>query len=138
MWTLDLIDGTKGFLHEGQYAVCLALLVDARVELYSSPCADRAHTSLLSRSHPHQVVHRCHGGWTCLVLALGDLSFLESVEYAHAVLDTNARVSSRLGVRAAHVRMDSQAKYVALARGDGGGGVYLQLPVAGWGYKEKN
>ena len=33
MWTLDSIDGTKGFLRSGQYAVCLALLVDARVEV---------------------------------------------------------------------------------------------------------
>ncbi|TFY79242.1 hypothetical protein EWM64_g4771, partial [Hericium alpestre] len=33
MWTLDPIDGTKGFLRGEQYAVCLALLVDARVEL---------------------------------------------------------------------------------------------------------
>jgi 3'(2'), 5'-bisphosphate nucleotidase len=33
MWTLDLIDGTKWFLRGGQYAVCLALLIDAQVEL---------------------------------------------------------------------------------------------------------
>jgi len=32
-WLLDPIDGTKGFLHGRQYAVCLALLVDTRVEL---------------------------------------------------------------------------------------------------------
>lgn len=28
MWALDPIDGTKGFLRGGQYAVCLALLED--------------------------------------------------------------------------------------------------------------
>ena len=33
MWTLDPIDGTKGFLRGEQYAVCLALVIDARVEL---------------------------------------------------------------------------------------------------------
>ena len=33
MWTLDPIDGTKGFLRGEQYAVCLALIVDARVQL---------------------------------------------------------------------------------------------------------
>ena len=63
---------------------------------------------------------------------LGDLSFLESVEKAHAALDTNARVAACLGVR-----MDSQAKYAALARGGGDGGVYLWLLVAGGGYEEK-
>lgn len=33
MWTLDPIDGTKGFLRGEQYAVCLALIVDSVVEL---------------------------------------------------------------------------------------------------------
>ena len=32
-WTLDPIDGTKGFLRGGQYAVCLALIVDGQVVL---------------------------------------------------------------------------------------------------------
>lgn len=30
MWTLDPIDGTKGFLRGEQYAVCLSLIVDAK------------------------------------------------------------------------------------------------------------
>jgi 3'(2'), 5'-bisphosphate nucleotidase len=66
-------------------------------------------------------------------LALHELSFLESVEKAHAALDTNARIAARLGVRSEPLRMDSQAKYGALVRGDGGGGVYLRLPVVGGG-----
>ena len=33
MWTIDPIDGTKGFLRGGQYAVCLSLIVDAQVRL---------------------------------------------------------------------------------------------------------
>lgn len=32
-WTLDPIDGTKGFLRGGQYAICLALIVDGDVKL---------------------------------------------------------------------------------------------------------
>lgn len=28
MWTIDPIDGTKGFLRGEQYAVCLSLIVD--------------------------------------------------------------------------------------------------------------
>ncbi|KAH9172525.1 3',5'-bisphosphate nucleotidase [Lactarius sanguifluus] len=151
MWTLDPIDGTKGFLRGGQYAVCLALLVDARVELGVIGCPNLptdtngddddgekgalfvavrghgAHQLPLSLGTQQQRLHMPR-------LALHDLSFLESVEKAHAALDTNARVAARLGVRAAPVRMDSQAKYAALARG--GGGVYLRLPVA-HGYQEK-
>ncbi|KIL54954.1 hypothetical protein M378DRAFT_18390 [Amanita muscaria Koide BX008] len=30
MWTIDPINGTKGFLRGEQYAVCLALIVDSQ------------------------------------------------------------------------------------------------------------
>lgn len=33
MWTIDPIDGTKGFVRGEQYAVCLAFLVDAKVQV---------------------------------------------------------------------------------------------------------
>ncbi|KAG5981550.1 hypothetical protein E4U55_002831 [Claviceps digitariae] len=33
IWTIDPIDGTKGFLRGGQYAVCLGLLVDGEVRV---------------------------------------------------------------------------------------------------------
>jgi len=77
------------------------------------------------------VVHQRHLNMPCL--AIHKLSFLKSVKKAHAALDTNALITERLGVRAEPTRMDSQAKYAALACGDGGGGVYLRLPVAGGG-----
>jgi 3'(2'), 5'-bisphosphate nucleotidase len=166
MWTLDPIDGTKGFLRGGQYAVCLALLVDARVELGIIGCPNLP-IAIPAASSPIDtatiinddkgalfVAVRGHGAHQLPLspsapnalpqlhmprLSLHDLSFLESVEKTHNALDTNARVAARLGLRAAPVRMDSQAKYAALARGDGGGGVYLRLPVArgGGGYREK-
>lgn len=207
MWTLDPIDGTKGFLRGGQYAVCLALLIDARVELgvigcpnlplipspssstseHQSTSTNNENTSSTSQTAAPDdasantestgvlfVAVRGHGAHQLPLhvpatlppplppsatsgitphprihlnmprLAIHELSFLESVEKAHAALDTNARVAARLGVRAAPMRMDSQAKYAALVRGDGGGGVYLRLPVAGrgrggeaGGYQEK-
>lgn len=37
-WTLDPIDGTKGFLRGGQYAICLALVVDGEVVLGVMGC----------------------------------------------------------------------------------------------------
>ena len=172
MWTLDPIDGTKGFLRGGQYAVCLALLVDARVELGIIGCpnlpiitpstTDTDATTTTTTNDDKGalfVAVRGHGAHQLPLspretdapstpqqlhmprLALHDLAFLESVEKAHAALDTNARAAARLGVRAAPVRMDSQAKYAALARGDSAGGVYLRLPVArgggSGGYQEK-
>ncbi|KAI9438940.1 3',5'-bisphosphate nucleotidase [Lactarius indigo] len=154
MWTLDPIDGTKGFLRGGQYAVCLALLVDARVELGVIGCPNLPTATDTANDDDKGalfVAVRGHGAHQLPLsprattdppntqrlymprLALHDLHFLESVEKAHAALDTNARVAARLGVRATPVRMDSQAKYGALARG---GGVYMRLPVAR-GYQEK-
>lgn len=38
MWTLDPIDGTKGFLRGGQYAVGLALIVDSVVQFGVMGC----------------------------------------------------------------------------------------------------
>lgn len=64
----------------------------------------------------------------------GTLNLLESVEAAHADLAFNNRVSQLLGITRAPTRMDSQAKYGCLARGDGG--VYLRMPT-GTGYQEK-
>jgi 3'(2'), 5'-bisphosphate nucleotidase len=159
MWTLDPIDGTKGFLRGGQYAVCLALLVDARVEVGVIGCPNLPVTPTPANDTKGAVFVAVRGYGVHQLplathvtdaqgsppqihmprLALHDLAFLESVEKAHAALDMNARVAARLGVRAAPVRMDSQAKYAALARGDAGGGVYLRLPVARGtgGYQEK-
>jgi Inositol monophosphatase family len=37
-WTLDPIDGTKGFLRQEQYAVSLALLVEGRIEVALLGC----------------------------------------------------------------------------------------------------
>ena len=41
-WTLDPIDGTKGFLRGQQYAVCLSLIVDAQVKLGIIGCPNLA------------------------------------------------------------------------------------------------
>ncbi len=38
MWTLDPIDGTKGFLRGEQFAVCLALIIDGEGQLGVMGC----------------------------------------------------------------------------------------------------
>ena len=141
MWALDPIDGTKGFLRGEQYAVCLALIVDAKVELGVIGCpnlfqdpsepdglkgcmfvAVRGQGAIqmsLSGANPAPV--------KIPVLPEGDLNMLESVEAAHSSHSFNDRVSRLLGITRSPTRMDSQAKYCALSRGDGG--IYLRLPV---------
>ena len=57
------------------------------------------------------------------------------MEAAHSSLGTNARIAQILGMGDQHVRMDSQAKYASISRGDGD--VYLRLPVGDGSYQEK-
>ena len=158
MWTLDPIDGTKGFLRGEQYAVCLALLVDARVQLGVMGCPNLP-VSASDPSGARGCIFVAVRGQGAFQLPLENpfaawddsavrasarltiptstpetLNFLESVEKAHAKLSFNERVGQVLGVTRAPTRMDSQAKYCSLARGDGG--VYLRMPV-GTGYREK-
>lgn len=38
MWTIDPIDGTKGFLRGEQYAVCLAFVLDGQVKVGAIGC----------------------------------------------------------------------------------------------------
>ncbi|EIW53050.1 3',5'-bisphosphate nucleotidase [Trametes versicolor FP-101664 SS1] len=150
-WTLDPIDGTKGFLRGEQYAVCLALVVDSRPELGVIGCPNLP-VSAADPSGPRGCIFVAVRGQGAYQLALDNpfsapatkltippstgetLNFLESVEKAHAKLSFNERVGQVLGITRAPTRMDSQAKYCALARGDGG--AYLRMPT-GVGYKEK-
>ncbi|CDO70151.1 hypothetical protein BN946_scf185009.g2 [Trametes cinnabarina] len=151
-WTLDPIDGTKGFLRGDQYAVCLALIVDARVELGVMGCPNLPVTAS-DPSGPRGCLFVAVRGQGAYQLPLADpfgalpgtrlqippttperLNFLESVEEGHAKLSFNDRVAQILGVTRPPTRMDSQAKYCSLARGDGA--VYLRMPV-GSGYREK-
>lgn len=156
IWALDPIDGTKGFLRGGQYAVCLALMVDGDVKVGvlgcpNLPVDDKA--SLTADIGAHQTDQEGKGvlfgaiignGATSRPLSRGGLrpskhismrpvpditqaSFCESVEAAHSSQGDNAAIAKKLGITASAVRMDSQAKYGSIARG--AGDLYLRLPV---------
>lgn len=150
-WTLDPIDGTKGFLRGEQYAVCLALIVDSRVQLgimgcpnlpvsASDPSGERGCIFLAVRGQGAYQLPLSSSNTTAPIkltipsFSKDELNLLESVEKAHAKLSFNERVAKVLGITRPPTRMDSQAKYCSLARGDGG--VYLRMPT-GTGYKEK-
>lgn len=147
-WCLDPIDGTKGFLRGEQYAVCLGLVVDAVVQLgvigcpnlpqdATKPDGPRGCIFVAVRGQGAQQMTLTGANPTPISIpAFTDdrLNFLESVEAAHASHSFNDRVARHLAITRSPTRMDSQAKYGALARGDGG--VYLRMPV-GTGYVEK-
>lgn len=161
-WALDPIDGTKGFLRGGQYAVCLALIVDGRVELGVMGCPNLP----VDKTRPKPMNGSEHIGQEGLgtlfsvvrgqgavqrglepdareepirmreLSEFAQASFCESVDAGHSSLGTNARIAELLGIpRDRSVRMDSQAKYASIARGDGD--IYLRLPVGDGSYQEK-
>ncbi|KAJ5495933.1 3(2)-5 -bisphosphate nucleotidase HAL2 [Penicillium diatomitis] len=156
IWALDPIDGTKGFLRGGQYAVCLGLIVDGDVKVGAIgtpnlPVDDAA--PIQSSIGAEQSDASSNGvlfsavlgeGATSRPLTSGALAeskpismrpvpdiaqavFCEGVEAAHSAQGDNAAVAERLGITAPSVRMDSQAKYCSIARG--AGDIYLRLPV---------
>lgn len=136
-WTLDPIDGTKGFLRGDQYAVALALVEDGAVRLGVLGCPSLEHAG--ARGGIFWAT-RGGGAWArglddgstgAIRVAPGDdprrARFCESVEAAHSAHGWSAKVAEKLGVTRAPYRIDSQCKYAAVARGDAQ--IYLRLPT---------
>ena len=159
VWALDPIDGTKGFLRGGQYAVCLALIEDGDVRVGVLACPnlqvdDAAPLSADVNNGTDRGVLFCavtgQGAHSRLlstgalkqpkriqmkqVEKIADATFCESVEAGHSSHGDQAAIAKILGITKESVRMDSQAKYGSIARG--AGDLYLRLPVKK-GYEEK-
>jgi 3'(2'), 5'-bisphosphate nucleotidase len=139
-WTLDPIDGTKGFLRGDQYAVALALIEDGRVRLGVLGCPSLPLVSLQGRAGSLFVAVRGQGSAIRGIdqndergIRVADIAspsealFCESFESSHSSHGDMEGIVKLLGVRRPPLRMDSQAKYGILARGDGT--VYLRLPT---------
>lgn len=139
-FTVDPIDGTKGFLRGEQYAVALALVEDGRVIAGALGCPNLAGPG----GRAGIVVHAVHGdgAWVSAVDDANDagdrlhvsdvadahrLRLCESAESGHSDHATTAKLRTRLGVAGEPVRMDSQAKYAALALAVGD--LYLRVPT---------
>jgi 3'(2'), 5'-bisphosphate nucleotidase len=134
-WTLDPIDGTKGFLRRDQYAIALGLIRNGRVELGVLGCPELADARrpelggsgslvLAIRGHGVRTQPLENGGdWRPLAVSSrwkpSEARLLRSVEKAHTNTDEIGELVIRLGVAAAPVAMDSQAKYAVLAAGEG-------------------
>lgn len=163
IWALDPIDGTKGFLRGGQYAVCLALMVDGDVKVGVLGCpnlpgddlaplaADAGENQtdeegrgvLFAAVQGHGATSRALGEGALqssqsikmrFVPEITHATFCESVEAGHSSHGDQAQIAKELGITRPSVRMDSQAKYASIARG--AGDVYLRLPVSE-SYQEK-
>jgi 3'(2'), 5'-bisphosphate nucleotidase len=140
-WTLDPIDGTKGFLRGEQYAVALALILDGRLAAAVVGCPNLGPTVDAERGAGSLFTAlRGAGAWAQPLVGEGEprpvrvsdqddpglIRFCESVEAAHSSHGDAARIARHLAIRAEPVRLDSQAKYGVVGRGDAE--AYLRLP----------
>ncbi len=148
-WTLDPIDGTKGFLRGEQYAIALGLIENGRVVLGVLGCPNLPIEDGSSEQGVLMTAER--GGGSHLVkldaaastaraisvsdvAATADARFCESVESGHSDQGASAQIAATLGITQEPYRIDSQCKYAAVARGDAS--IYLRLPTRK-DYREK-
>ncbi|MCH7663284.1 MAG: 3'(2'),5'-bisphosphate nucleotidase [Chloroflexi bacterium] len=134
-WTLDPIDGTKGFLRGGQYVIALALIVDGDVQIAALGCPNLTAGHIQDVDGPGSVVVAVKGQGTWFIpqdadaemqlLHVSDIEdpaaarLLRSFEAAHTNISQLDRIVEHLGTQAEPVRLDSQAKYAILAAGHG-------------------
>lgn len=165
-WTVDPIDGTKGFLRGDQYAVALALVVEGQVQIGALGCPNLSVENLLapvgvgskrisqpvSEANRGAIVIAVRGEGTWMTSMNGKGSFtrmhvssqanpsrarlLRSFESGHTNTGQIGKLVEFLEIEAEPVRMDSQAKYAVLAAGHGEALVRLLSPRAP-DYREK-
>jgi 3'(2'), 5'-bisphosphate nucleotidase len=150
-WVLDPIDGTKGFLRGDQYAIALAVIENGAVQLGLLACPNL----YVDKDKPN-------GKRGCLFFALRgrgsfqvemdrrykqplsvskvedpqEASFTESVEPDHADHLFHQQIAQKLNISTHPLKMDSQAKYGIVARGEAT--LYLRVPSPSEpNYKEK-
>jgi len=144
-WTIDPIDGTKGFLRGDQYAVALGLIEDGRPILGVLGCPNLkgdGRDGLLMAAVEGQgtTVRALDASIEPSKVAVDPAEtaaggrFCESVESGHSDQGASAQIAERLGITQPPYRIDSQCKYAAVARGDAT--IYLRLPTRP-GYVEK-
>jgi 3'(2'), 5'-bisphosphate nucleotidase len=163
-WTLDPIDGTKGYLRHDQYAVALGKIVNGKVTAGVLACPelqiDFDYHGVTLKPVPGGagviVKAQLGKGVSVQPLDIGDevwnpawiqpwvsgreevatARILRSVEKAHTNVDEIGRLAEHLGITAPAVPLDSQAKYAVLAAGAGDVLLRLISPKAP-NYKEK-
>ncbi len=143
-WTLDPIDGTKGFLRKAQYACALAYVEKGRVVLGVLGCPNITNDLEDSKNGGGSLLaaSRGEGSWIAPLNEKLDgngftrlqvssqtdpqgARLLRSFESGHTNTDLIDAFQEEFGIKADPVRMDSQAKYALLAGGKGE--IYLRL-----------
>ncbi|MEN1682109.1 MAG: 3'(2'),5'-bisphosphate nucleotidase [Planctomycetota bacterium] len=135
-WTLDPIDGTKGFLRGDQYAVALGYVEGGQVKLGALACPELVDGSTPDKGGVGSVflAVRGEGAFVQAVdgeptewrrVSVSEVSdpaqtrVLRSVEKGHTNMGAIDHMAQGMGITAEPVGMDSQAKYAVLAAGGG-------------------
>ena len=154
-WTLDPIDGTKGFLRGAQYACALAYVEAGIVQLGVLGCpnmnsdlrediggsgsilvAKRGSGSWITELRESQADHPYSPLAVSTRLEPKHARLMRSFESGHTDVSRVDLFQEELGGEAEPVRMDSQVKYALLAAGKGE--IYLRLLSPGkMDYREK-
>jgi 3'(2'), 5'-bisphosphate nucleotidase len=132
-WTLDPIDGTKGYLRGDQYAVALALVEDQQVQLGVLGCPNLTDGFRPDLGGPGSLViaRRGQGTWATSLASAREFDrlsvsnrsdpalarLLRSFEAQHTNVSLLDQLVSQLAIQVDPVRLDSQAKYAILAAG---------------------
>ncbi|MCA9289554.1 MAG: 3'(2'),5'-bisphosphate nucleotidase [Phycisphaerales bacterium] len=146
-WTLDPVDGTKGFLRGQQYAIALARIEGGEVQLGVMGCPNLAAGSTGDPAIADAIgtvfaATRGGGAWAVdpvdptrrsVIHATttrdgATVRLCESVESSHTRHDHAARILEHLGYERTSVQLDSQAKYAVVARGQSD--LYLRMPTS--------
>lgn len=143
-WTLDPIDGTKGFLRGEQFAIALALVRGGQVQLGILGCPN------LGAGAGGSLFWAIRGQGSWKTAPNGDdepvrasarsdtraMKFVESYESSHSDKHTQLEISRRLRISSPPEQMDSQVKYGIVA--SGAADIYLRIPhPASPDYREK-
>ena len=148
-WTLDPIDGTKGFLRGEQYAVALALIKNGKVVLGISGCpnldieSEAGDEGFIFYAVLNQGSYKinCQTGKTEKIRVTDHLDksrmrFVQSYESGHGNLELQIEIAEKLEIGEPPVQLDSQVKYGIVASGNAE--IYLRIPnPKSPDYKEK-
>ena len=150
-WTLDPIDGTKGFLRNDQYGIALALIENGQVVVaalagpvlpvkWDEPEGDKGVIFVAVRGEGAAMAPLNSDDFTPIHVVPAthpeNVRFAESVEASHGDQPLQKAIAAAAGITKPSLRMDSQVKYGAVARGDAA--LYLRLPSPKYpGYREK-
>ena len=132
-WILDPIDGTKGYVRGGQYAVALARIAEGQVTHAALGCPNLPVSALPEMGEGAVALAQRDAGAYISPLDQdefhhlqvstysdpSDARFLRSYESSHTNAGQIDEVAARMGTVAEPVRMDSQAKFAVLAAGRG-------------------